>query len=69
MLDNYPVVKTLMLWLNPISGIITTARAAILGQGVIDGTILGISAFMSAVYFILGLYYFRNMERYFADIA
>jgi lipopolysaccharide transport system permease protein len=69
MLDHYPVIKTMMLWLNPISGVITTARAAVLGQGSIDISVLGISAFMSAIYFILGLYYFRNMERYFADIA
>src|SRR5659263_558384 len=30
MLDNYPVVKGLMLWLNPISGVITNARACLL---------------------------------------
>ncbi|MEW6602480.1 MAG: ABC transporter permease [Nitrospirota bacterium] len=69
MLDNYPVIKGLMLWLNPITGVITNARAAILGQGSIDWEIMGISLFVSSLFFIAGLYYFRSTEKYFADIA
>ncbi|MFA6101910.1 MAG: ABC transporter permease [Victivallaceae bacterium] len=69
MLNNYPVIKELMLWLNPISGVISTARAGLLGQGVIDYGVLGISLLMSIVYFVAGLYYFRSTERYFADIV
>ncbi|MEI6056892.1 MAG: ABC transporter permease, partial [Lentisphaerota bacterium] len=69
MLDKYPLVKELMIWLNPISGVITNARAGLLGQGVVDFGILGISILMSIVYFIIGLYYFRSTERYFADIV
>jgi lipopolysaccharide transport system permease protein len=69
MLDNYPVFKGLMLWLNPISGVITSARAGLLGQGAEDFGVLGISLLMSVVYFACGLYYFRSTERYFADIV
>ncbi len=69
MLDKYPVVKGLMLWLNPISGVITNARAGLLGQGAVDFWVLGISLLMSVVYFVVGLYYFRSTERYFADIV
>lgn len=69
MLDKYPIIKTLMIWLNPISGVITNARAAILGQGSIDWGIMGISLGMSLLFFIAGLYYFRPTEKYFADIA
>ncbi|ABQ25869.1 ABC transporter permease [Geotalea uraniireducens] len=69
MLDNYPVVKGLMLWLNPISGVITNARAGLLGQGSVDFGVLGISLLMSVVYFVVGLYYFRSTERFFADIV
>lgn len=69
MLDKYPIIKTLMIWLNPISGVITNARAAILGQGPIDWAIMGISFGMSLLFFIAGLYYFRSTEKYFADIA
>ena len=69
MLDNYPVVKGLMIWLNPISGIITNARAGLLGQDAVNFEVLGISMLMSVVYFVGGLYYFRSTERYFADIV
>jgi lipopolysaccharide transport system permease protein len=69
MLDKFPVIKSLMLWLNPISGVLTAARDGILGLGIIDWKIIGISFIMSLVYFIAGLYFFRNTERYFADIA
>jgi len=69
MLDSYPVVRELMLWLNPISGVISNARASLLGQSSIDFSILGISLLMSIVYLIVGLYYFRSTERYFADIV
>jgi len=69
MLDNYPFVKNLMLWLNPISGVISNARAGLLGQGSIDFGILGVALLMSIVYFVAGLYYFRSTERYFADIV
>jgi hypothetical protein len=31
-----------MLWLNPISGVITNARSGLLGQGVVNFEILGI---------------------------
>lgn len=69
MLDSYPTMKVLMLWLNPMSGVITNVRAGLLGQGNIDFNILGISLLMSLVYFVVGLYYFRSTERYFADIV
>ncbi len=69
MLDNYPFTRDLMLWLNPISGVITNARSGILGQGSVDFEILGISFFVSIIYFVSGLYYFRSTEKYFADIV
>ena len=69
MLDNYPVIKTLMLWLNPISGVIANARAGILGSAPVDWKVMAISACAGAIYFVFGLYYFRATERYFADIV
>jgi lipopolysaccharide transport system permease protein len=69
MLDHHPLAKTLMLWLNPISGVISTARASILGRSPVDWSVLGISVVMSLVLFAFGLYYFRSTERYFADIV
>ena len=69
MLDGHPVVKTLMLWLNPISGVITNARSGLLGRSPVDWHALVISLLMSVVIFVLGLCYFRNTERHFADIV
>ena len=69
MLDKYPVVKGLVLWLLPISGTITVARGSLLGNAPIDWRMLLISLLMSVLSFIGGLYYFRQTERYFADIA
>jgi lipopolysaccharide transport system permease protein len=69
MLDRHPVIKTLMIWLNPISGVISNARAGLLGTAPVDWSILGISAFTSVLFFIFGLYYFRATERFFADIV
>lgn len=69
MLDEHPTIKGMMLWLNPIAGVITTARAGLLGQGEIDWGIVGITALTSTLFFAAGLFFFRNTERYFADIA
>ncbi len=69
MLDGHPLAKALMLWLNPMSSVIANARAGLLGKGPLDGQGLVISLGMSVIYFVLGLYYFRSTERYFADIA
>ena len=68
MLNNHPVVKTLMIWLNPISGVIDAARAGLLGSAPVDWGVLGISALTGVLFFLFGLYYFRATERYFADI-
>jgi lipopolysaccharide transport system permease protein len=57
-----------ILYLNPMSGIIDAHRVCILGNKDIDLRLLGISMGISLVVFISGLYYFKRMERYFADI-
>jgi len=69
LLDSHPLAKNLMLWLNPISGVISNARAGMLGSAPVDWTVMAISALTSILYFIFGLYYFRATERYFADIV
>jgi lipopolysaccharide transport system permease protein len=70
----YPVsmVKENYQWLlalNPMGGVINAYRASLLGHIPIDWFLLGISAAIIVVIFITGLYYFRRMERYFADIV
>jgi lipopolysaccharide transport system permease protein len=69
LLQQYPVIRLLMLWLNPIAAVITSARAGLLGHTAVDWTSLGIATLSALVMFIGGLCYFRNTERYFADLA
>lgn len=69
MLDAHPAAKTLLLWLNPMSGVLANARAGLLGHSHVDWGVVGISVSVSVIYFALGLWYFRSTEHYFADIA
>jgi lipopolysaccharide transport system permease protein len=69
MLNGHPWAKASMVWLNPMSGVISNARAGLLGHSAFQWDVLGISLLVSAIYFVIGLYYFRSTERYFADIA
>ena len=69
MLDKYPIVKTLFLWLNPMTGVINSVRAGLLGKSTLEWNTLVISLFVSIIYFLFGLFYFRRTEAYFADIA
>jgi ABC-type polysaccharide/polyol phosphate export permease len=69
MLDKHPWAKTVMTWLNPMSGVISNVRAGILGNSPFDWSVLGISLLVSIVYLAIGLHTFRSTERYFADIA
>jgi lipopolysaccharide transport system permease protein len=69
MLARHPGLKAAMLWINPISGVIVCARAALLGTGPVPWDVLGISLVSGSVYLTLGTLYFRRTERYFADIA
>jgi lipopolysaccharide transport system permease protein len=57
-----------LLFINPMTGVITVARTLLLGQGVINWEYIGISIASSVIIFILGLAYFRKTERFFADI-
>jgi lipopolysaccharide transport system permease protein len=68
MLDGHPVARNLMLWLNPIAGVISNARAGLLGTAPVDWHVMAISACTSVLFFFVGVYYFRATERYFADI-
>lgn len=54
--------------LNPMSGIITGFRSALLNRPM-DWPALGLSALVAVTLFLVGLCQFRRMERRFADIA
>ena len=58
-----------ILSLNPMTGVIKAAQAAILGNAPINWLLLLISAVSSLALFVLGIYYFKKMEKYFADLV
>ena len=56
-------------YLNPLAGLIQCYRAALLGSPWPSIASLAISATGVTVFLIGGMFYFRRMERYFADVA
>ncbi len=58
-----------LLAINPMTGVIKGARAALLSTEPINWTLLGISFLAVSILFIIGIYAFRKTERYFADIV
>jgi len=69
----YPVsmVKEKYQWLfalNPMGGVINAYRSSLLGHKPIGWALLGISTVIIIVLFLSGMYYFRRMERTFADV-
>jgi len=57
-----------LITLNPIAGVIEAARIAFSGGTNLNWITLAISGGTSVLLFIIGLYYFKTTERFFADI-
>jgi lipopolysaccharide transport system permease protein len=57
-----------ILSLNPMGGVIEAFRPAVLGHMPIPWASLGISAVVGVAVFLGGMFYFRRVERYFADV-
>jgi lipopolysaccharide transport system permease protein len=57
-----------LLAINPMMGVIQTARASLLGTTPINWTLIGISFIACMVLLFIGIYVFKKTERYFADI-
>ncbi len=57
------------LAINPMMGVIQNARAALLGTTPINWILIGTSAIGAAVLLLIGIYTFKKIERYFADIV
>lgn len=66
-LADFHFIRYLMLWLNPMAGVIDCARAGLIGKSLVDWNALMISIFVSLLMFSLGLIYFKRTEDYFAD--
>lgn len=55
--------------LNPMAGVIEGFRWALLGKAQAPGAMLWVSGVVVAVVLVGGLYYFRRMEKTFADLV
>jgi lipopolysaccharide transport system permease protein len=55
--------------LNPMAGVIEGFRWALLGKTQAPGTMLWVSVAVVAVVLVSGLYYYRRMEKTFADVV
>lgn len=58
-----------ILAINPMTGVIKAARAALFGLQPINWELLGLSALAACVIFGVGIVYFKRTERYFADLV
>jgi lipopolysaccharide transport system permease protein len=57
-----------LLYLNPMTGLISAHRACLLGHITVDLVGLGISALLTIVIFVSGILYLKHTEKYFADL-
>lgn len=57
-----------LLAFNPMMGVIQNARAVLLGTAPVNGTLIAISFAATATLLVIGVVYFKKVERYFADI-
>lgn len=57
-----------LLAINPMMGVIQSARAAILGTAPINWLLIEISLVATFVLLVFGIYVFKKTERFFADI-
>lgn len=59
----------LLYGLNPMTGVVDGFRWALLGKAELPGPMLWVSVVSVAVLLVGGLFYFRRMERSFADVV
>jgi lipopolysaccharide transport system permease protein len=64
--DRYPDWEWLFA-LNPMTGVVEGFRWALLGLETPNFGMMGLSTVIALLIFISGLFYFRRMERTFAD--
>jgi lipopolysaccharide transport system permease protein len=55
--------------LNPMVGVLDGFRWAILGATEAPGPMVAVSAVVAAILLVSGMFYFRRMERNFADVV
>jgi lipopolysaccharide transport system permease protein len=64
-----PVKWQTIYALNPMTGVVEGFRWALLGTGQPPGTLTLVSSIVAVILLISGMFYFRRMERLFADMV
>lgn len=57
-----------ILAINPMTGFIKAARGALFGMPPVNGLLLSLSLACAVIVFLIGFWYFKKTERYFADL-
>ena len=57
-----------ILAINPMMGVIQSARASLLGTTVLNWHLIGISLVATFAFMVFGVWQFKKMEQFFADI-
>ena len=67
--DNFGVIARYAYGLYPIAGVIEGFRSALIGTNPMPWDLIGIGFISAVVIFVSGTFYFKRMERRFADVA
>lgn len=67
--EHYGQTARLVYGLYPMAGIIEGFRSAIIGTSAMPWDLIGMGAFSSTLILVTGAFYFKRMERRFADVA
>ena len=68
-LSIIPEKFRLLYALNPLASIIEGFRSALLGKTAMPWDVIAVGSISAIILFITGAFYFRRMERVFADVA
>jgi lipopolysaccharide transport system permease protein len=55
--------------INPMAGVVEGFRWALLGSDTAPGPMIGVSALAATIILVTGAFYFRRMEKTFADVV
>jgi lipopolysaccharide transport system permease protein len=58
-----------LFFLNPMAGVVEGFRWALLGTDSLPGVMVGVSSVAALLLLVSGLFYFRRMEKTFADVV
>lgn len=67
--EQFGTIGRIVFSLYPMVGVIEGFRAALLNTGPMPWDMILIGTLSATIIFIFGLFYFRRMEAYFADVA